>query len=444
MKQRKLTTGFWVKAMLWFLCMMFLFTIISRATASFTVAQVTVENPSSRRLVYTVKAEGKIGKNREIPVLCLPDILVRDVLVSEGQRVKRGEMLARLDRTNIKEQIVGLRQKKQAYRLQNQEYEINKEQEEWKRDRDIARAREDYAQVKRKNEAAAAAARRKLDKAKQALKKARKAGGSIDKKEAVALKKEVKERKRALGNIMETGRAEEKEAERVLEDAQVPSPPDSRAAVNRINIREVDMEIKKLQKILRQKCRITAPENGVITSILVNAGQRTLDTAFTMTDDRAGFKFIGQIELEDAKYVSVGDNITLKNENKTAEDIKITTMDMDESKGYMNVTAILPAKTFSLGETATMIVEQESEEYSCTVPVTAIYQDNNKYYLFVAENRDTVLGQQMTAVKTEVEVLEKNGQFAALDAGALSDDSQVITDTDRYVAAGDRIRLKGE
>lgn len=59
------------------------------------------------------------------------------------------------------------------------------------------------------------------------------------------------------------------------------------------------------------------------------------------------------------------------------------------------------------------------------------------------ETRDTVLGQQTEAVKMEVEVLEKNRQFAALEPSALNESSRIITDTDRYVAAGDRVRLMG-
>ena len=448
MKKRKLTTAFWVRAMLWLLVITFLFTVVSRAAASFTVAQVKVDSPSSRKLLYTVKAEGRIGKNREISVLCHSDILVKSVFVSEGQRVGKGEVLARLDGADIREQVESLRHKKQAYLLQNQEYQKSEEQAARRRSKEIARAKEDYAQVKKKNEAAVAAARKELNKAKQDLKKARgsKAGfDDIDKEAAAALRNEVREKRQALENVLDTKRTEETAAKRALEAALAPASPDSRIDVNRIYIAEIDSEIRKLRKVLRQKCRITAPEDGVVTSILTNVGQRTPDTAvFTMTDDSAGLKFTGQMDMEDAGYVSVGDSITLKNGNKTVEDVQITTMDMDEGKKYMNVTALLPAKAFSLGETVTMIVEQESEAYSCTVPVTAVHQENNKYYVLLMESRYTVLGQQQTAVKIEVGVLERNGQFAALEPSVLSDESQVITDTDRYVAAGDRVRLKGE
>ena len=50
----------------------------------------------------------------------------------------------------------------------------------------------------------------------------------------------------------------------------------------------------------------------------------------------------------------------------------------------------------------------------------------------------------MTAVKEEVKVLEKNEKNAALESDSLKEDSQIITDTDHYVEAGDRVRLREE
>ena len=112
MKQRILSTAFWMKAMLWLLLIMFVFTIVSKAAASFTVAQVKVDNPSSRKLIYTMEAEGRIGKNREISVLCQQDdLLIQSVMVSEGQRVEKGEVLAKLDAANVKEQMKSLENK---------------------------------------------------------------------------------------------------------------------------------------------------------------------------------------------------------------------------------------------------------------------------------------------------------------------------------------------
>ena len=41
-------------------------------------------------------------------------------------------------------------------------------------------------------------------------------------------------------------------------------------------------------------------------------------------------------------------------------------------------------------------------------------------------------------------VLEKNGSYAALDGESLDAESKIIIDSDRYVKAGDRVRVKDE
>ena len=44
----------------------------------------------------------------------------------------------------------------------------------------------------------------------------------------------------------------------------------------------------------------------------------------------------------------------------------------------------------------------------------------------------------------EVNVLEKNSVYAALEADSLPDGSRIIADTDRYVEEGSRVRVMEE
>lgn len=116
-------------------------------------------------------------------------------------------------------------------------------------------------------------------------------------------------------------------------------------------------------------------------------------------------------------------------------------MELDENKEFMNVTALLPADTFSLGETISMTLVQESENYPCTLPLTAIYDDSGKKYILAVETEDTVLGKQQVARKIGVKVLEQNDSYAALESDGIKEDSKIITDTESFVKAGDRVRL---
>jgi len=160
-----------------------------------------------------------------------------------------------------------------------------------------------------------------------------------------------------------------------------------------------------------------------------------------MTDDSAGLKFVGQLTPEDAKYVSTGDLVTLHTTERE-EEVSVTSLEMDESREFMKITALLPAKSFSLGETVSLQVVQESESYSCTIPAAAVYQDNNKAYVYLVQKEDTILGKQEVARKMEITVLEKNDTYAALKPDVLDSESRIVAESDRFVESGDRVRLK--
>ena len=134
MKKLKGKNAFWLKGLVWLAGIMVLFTVISKITDSFTVAKVKTGTPSQKKLQYEVSAEGQIEKNREVFILTQPELLVESVLVSEGQRVKKGDLLARLDIKQLKERMDTLKGEKRALELQNEAAEKNRRLA-WRRQR---------------------------------------------------------------------------------------------------------------------------------------------------------------------------------------------------------------------------------------------------------------------------------------------------------------------
>lgn len=393
---------------------MILFTVISKITDSFTVAKVKTADPSQRKLQYEVSAEGQIEKNREVFILTQPELLVKSVLVSEGQRVKKGDLLARLDMKQLNERIDTVTGEKRALELQNEAVQKNRHSAWRKRAKALAQAKKAYAQLREKNRKALAKAKKKQD-------------------------------KKAWRELQKAAEQEEKEAKKAIEEAGEEPESDNSVEVNNISIRNLQRQVDKLEKIRKQKGEIRSTAAGVITGILVNVGQKTADTGFfTMTDENAGLKFIGKLMLSDTKYVSVGDKVTLQSAGRKLEDIAVTSMEMDENREFMNVTALLPADTFALGETVTMTVKQESQSYPCTVPVTALRQESGKSFVLAVQKEDTVLGEQEVARQMEVTVVEKNESYVALEADAMDKETRIITDSDRFVENGDRIRPEEE
>lgn len=453
----KINNTFWIKGLLWFLVISFLFTILSRVADSFTIAKVTVCSPTSRKIQHSLNAEGRIEKNREISVITQADILVKTILVNEGQQVAKGDVLAVLDTDHLEECIAEIRDERQSLELQNQTANSNQNQERKKQQQTLQRAKADYEWLQKQNrkeikqaKATLKKLQKKLQKTKTSLqnKKTKTPDSSQADKNAeqtdpiASLQESIANQKTQLEELQKTARTEEQTAKRSLEDAKISPADDHTIEINNISIRKLDKQIEELITIQKQKGEILAPADGVITAILVNTGQKTSDTGmFTITDEEAGLKFVSQISSKDAELVSVGNTITLKNAMQETE-VPITSLELDENQESMILTALLPADTFSLGNTVSAYVMQESENYHYTVPLSAIYDDDGKKYVLCLEQKDTVLGEQEVARKIEVQVVEHNDLYAALESETIQEDSQIITDTDRLVKAGDRIRLK--
>ena len=442
MNKKKKIISFWGRGFLLLMGIMVLFTVISKAAASFTVANVSVTEPTSRKIQHTLIVEGRIEKNRELSVMTQPDLLVKRVLASVGQRVEKGEVLAVLDEVHLREQLDYIRGEKRALELQNKAVMQNQRQAENKRLRDRSQAQEDYELLKEKNKRTLAGLSGELEKAKRTLKKAER---RKDKESSLVAQREVAEKREAYKAARIAAKEEEKVAKRAIREAQGQPEADNSIEINNIAIKKLEKQIGKLTDLEEMKGEILAPRDGVITEILVNVGQKTLDSAiFTMTDDREGFLFAAKMTPEEAALVSMGDIVTLTASGREEKDLSITSLELDESKEFMVVTVLLPAESFHLGETASMKVTQESENHSCTIPITALRQESGRYYVLVVEKQNTILGEQEKAVKEEVKVLDKNEMYAALESESIKEDSQIIADSDRYVDAGDKVRLKEE
>ena len=440
MEQKKKKAAFWLKGLLWMFVLMLVFTIASKTADSLTVAKVHTAVPTAKKLQYTVSAEGRIEKNREISVLTQPDILVKSVLVREGQHVEKGDLLAKLDMQDIREQIESIQDEKKILELQNDEIEKNHSYDLEKRQSEIARAEDDYQQIIKMYKEAVKKAKDELQKAKDDLKKQKKEEGSLAEQKAL-----LQEKEKALQEVYKTKEAEEKAAKRAVQDAAMHPVADNSMAINMVTIGKLEKELRKLYALEKKKGCIRASKTGVVTSVLKGVGQKTAEEAiFTITDESAGVRFVGQMAREDARYVSVGDVVTLHTIHKDFDDISLTSMDMDEGGTYINITAMLPAKDCSIGEMVTMQAVQESKNYPCTLPIGAIHQESGKYFVYVVQTGESVLGEVYVARKMEVTILESNGIYAAIEEGAIDTDSRIIIDADRSFVAGDRVRLREE
>lgn len=440
----------WLRALGVFLAVMALFTAASRAAASFTVPRVSVEEIARRKIWHEVTAEGQMEPDGEMAVVCEPNLLLESLNISEGESVTAGDVLAVLDAEDLAEAIESVNGEIRSLELTNQSLEENKRQAQQKRERDIARAAADCEEAKAQGEAAVWRSEQELAKAKEALAAAKKSLEQADEADKRELREAyqtcratVAEKEEALAAAYESSRSAQKQAVRNLEDAQQPAASDTDGEINSISMEDLKKKQRKLKKLQEQQGNIYAPQSGVVTKVFVSVGQRTTDTALlTMSSGSGGVKFVAHVGAEDAEYLAKGDTVTLRGVGKSADNCRILSVRAEEDGAV--VTVALEGDLFSVGEHARMTAVRESQEYPCTVPVSALVEEEQKMYVLLMEREDTVLGEQYVARKREVTVEDRNDSIAALDGSALESEASVIVASDRYVGAGDRVRLAEE
>ena len=173
-------------------------------------------------------------------------------------------------------------------------------------------------------------------------------------------------------------------------------------------------------------------------------GQKSMDTAaFLMSDSSGGMTFTTQISKEDAVYVMTGDTVTLKSGDRACEELTVLSTETNEDE-TVKVTVYVPKDTFTLGAYAFMELAKQSEEYGITIPVSAVHTENERNFVYVMEPEETVLGGSFVALRTEVTVAEKNGMYAAVTDSSLTEESQIIIDSDQMISAGETVRLQEE
>lgn len=437
------------RALVGFAGVMCLFTVLSRVSASLSTAVVTVEYPSEKRIEHMVTGQGTVEEKLEFAVLTESALLVKAVYVKAGQSVAKGEVLAELDVADVEEQKKEKQEEIEILELTNQGLRETQERAEVNAEQAKTRAAEDYEQAAAESELEVAAAAAELDRATEAY-NAYDAALTADISEdafrqLLELENAMQTAQRAYDAALLRQESALREAWRAIEDAEELPAEETGIAINEIRIAQLERELSRLQEIRETDGKILAPTAGIVTSVYIQTGQRTTDTAaLTMADITAGMHYTVQIEKKEAQNVSLGDTVTLKRNGMVQGEFAVDVMENLED-GSVLVTVDITgtgAEQFSVGDMLEMEIKQTAPLSRTVVPLTALHEENERYYVYVPQEMETVLGEEYRVARIEVEVTDKNDRYAAIKDGMLSGEMQIIVDSDRYIEAGSKVCLQ--
>ena len=444
MRQKKLMKWFGM-----FFAVMFLFTVLSRAADSVNVARVRTKTIQNQVITHTVKGSGKVEGIRERAVFAMENQKVGQVLVQEGQSVKKGDVLLRLSTGSLKESVSKKQAEIEELKLKVGDLESKDSVGGQKKSNDLSRAQENYNVAVQNGDINIANAEMEVNVARQKLQNYYDSlsfsDTPADTSREQSLLDEIRAREEALNQVIMSRNQEVLTAEREIEDARMADASDSSLQNAKRELEDAQKELEKLQKLLKRKGAVKASADGVVKKISASTGSSTTsEAAVILYETKGNFRLTGTITKDDLKYIEIGAKASVKGSNgKEVEDVVIESIKEDEADADSRIISMqVPEGTLSIGETAEFSVSKDEGPYTSCIPLSGLFQAQGRYFVYVVDTQDSVLGEVMVARKVDVNVNDKNESLAALQENIIAGSQLVIVDCDREIEDGSRVRLQ--
>lgn len=428
---------------------MLVLTVVSRAADSMNVARVRVSGMQNLLISHQVQGSGKVEGTRELAVFAQEGQRVEQVMVQEGQSVEEGQILLKVSLDVLSESIEKKQGELEALNLQAQDLTSADSVNGTKKSLELSRAKQNFQIAAGTGDYNVASAQNELNLARQRLENYYNSLGFTSESETTseeqALQDDIRAKQEALNQAIMSRDQALTEAQRGIEDASLGEPTDGSLKNTRCQIAETQKELDKLTALLEQGGEIKAPANGVVKSISsVTGGQTGSDAAMVLYERSGELRMTASISKDDLKYVEVGGSAEVKGSSgKEVSGAVIEAVREDEADEDTRILSIvIPENTLSIGESAEFTISKDNGPFSTCVPLSALYGESGKEFVFVMDTQDSVLGEVQVLRKVEVTVQDKNDRYAALASGALAGDQQVVTEADRSVGEGSRVRLQ--
>lgn len=397
MKQKQ-----WVRIAGVFFALMLVLTIFSRAASSITKAKVVVAKAERQTISHEIQMNGTIEAKDNFMQYVPSGLMIKSVQVSPGQRVESGDVLFTVDTQKLKEKI------------EDTEAEI--------------------ANAKRREAVS-------ISRAEKAY------------RDAVSDAKE--EKARAYRNYVEMVTAlDGYEAACREQDKLIRAAADALQQVKEDleleqGARKLEDSLKELQPYLQNDGQYLAEHSGIVGRIFVEAGVETAaGTAALIADSAGGVRFVATFSEEYREDITEASTVILKGESLAGSEESYVASDAAISKesasepgalSQYSLSSDIPGNLYPVGSSVLVTIDNQSEEYNTCVPLQSLRQNGNyQYFIYVAQEQDTVFGKEMVAKEMPVTVVDRNEKYAAIQE-AVSED--VIVSASKDITDGSRVKI---
>lgn len=446
----------WCMALGIFLVFMWICTIVSKSIYVEGLPRVTVKAPDKKYVEHIVEAEGIVVAGGEFAVNTTPGIRVLSLKVQEGDFVQEDDLLFCVDLDDLEAMISEKERQLKKLKYQLADLVANQKLASQKKETDIAWAREDYDKADRETKETVERMEKALEDAEDSLEEyletdasnqtvsgsdslAGEKGSSQQKKET--LENAVTEARQNLENANRNREEALRQKQRELSGANTPGTADSAAAVYQLDIEALQAELKEFYDLRKVGGEVRAAREGFVSQIQIGTGGRTSSTAaILLTDGQIPCQFKFSITKAQGKYLHLGDKVKLGIEGKSGIEAKVDYLTENMAGGY-DMICRLPEKVGQPGSSGSVKRTVQGELHYTVIPIEALYQKGEAYYIYVLKEKNGILGKEFYAETLKVRVEDQNDRYAALESGIVESDAKIITYSSEELKQGASVRM---
>lgn len=210
--------------------------------------------------------------------------------------------------------------------------------------------------------------------------------------------------------------------------------------------KEVDNLKKKIEKIKKENAvtEIKSKYSGIVSAINVKPGEETVpDTPLAVIDIAdEGYTVELTVDAEKAKKIKKGVEAEVVNNWDGDVTAVLTEIKNDTKAGSKNrILKFSVTGDVSTGSMLDLSIPCGSGNYDAIVPKSAVYKDNNGYFVLVVNSKSSPLGNRYFAERVDVEVLASDEISSAVQGG-INPNDYVITTASKPVKPKDQVRMK--
>lgn len=207
----------------------------------------------------------------------------------------------------------------------------------------------------------------------------------------------------------------------------------------KLDIRQIEKKLEQTDALIAGQGRVEAAD-GIVADLGLKEGDRT-QAGSQVRLAVGSLNLIARIDKDKSDLLRQGTKMRVKITGQPGDvEAEVESVDQTTGTDTAQVTAVMPDGMGNLGGSASFTVYMESDAYPMVIPIEALREDNTGFFCLAAEPKKTILGEELIAVRINLEVLEKSSTQAAV-SGPVTQDARLITISDKGVREGERVRV---